>query len=112
MNVHNVEKYTYRVEWSNEDQCHIARCLEFPLLAAHGGNSQNALKEIEAVVAETIAWMQEGGETIPEPFSVKKFQGNLSLRIPPELHKALVIKSAEQGVSVNKYILARLSLLL
>ncbi len=25
-----IEKYTYRVEWSEEDQLHIARCLEFP----------------------------------------------------------------------------------
>jgi hypothetical protein len=32
-----IEKYTYRVEWSEEDKLHIGRCLEFPSLAAHGG---------------------------------------------------------------------------
>lgn len=26
-----IEKYTYRVEWSEDDKVHIARCLEFPL---------------------------------------------------------------------------------
>ncbi|MEM9423748.1 MAG: toxin-antitoxin system HicB family antitoxin [Spirochaetota bacterium] len=112
MNVPDEEKYTYRVEWSPEDRSHIARCLEFPSLAAHGKDTQAALNEIKFVVAETLAWMQENGEVVPEPFSLKRFKGNLSLRISPELHKALSIRSAEQGVSINKYILARLSTLL
>jgi len=33
---HDQRKYTYRIEWSAEDQLHIARCLEFPSLATHG----------------------------------------------------------------------------
>ena len=41
------EKYTYRVEWSEEDNTHIARCLEFPSLQAHGKTAIQALKEIE-----------------------------------------------------------------
>jgi predicted HicB family RNase H-like nuclease len=45
---------------------------------------------------------------LPQPLGVKKFKGNLTLRIPPELHRELAIKSAEQGVSVNQYILSRL----
>ena len=44
-----IEKYTYRVEWSEEDQLHIARCLEFPSLAAHGDTVENALKEIQNI---------------------------------------------------------------
>lgn len=31
-----IRKYTYRIEWSEEDGCHVARCLEFPSLSAHG----------------------------------------------------------------------------
>jgi len=26
----NIGKYTFRIEWSEEDNSHIARCLEFP----------------------------------------------------------------------------------
>jgi len=44
------EKYTYRVEWSEEDKTHIARCLEFPSLMAHGDTIEGALKEIKEVV--------------------------------------------------------------
>ena len=61
-----IEKYTYRVEWSEEDKLHIARCLEFPSLAAHGNTVEDAIKEIEKVVEEAIAWMQEENEAIPQ----------------------------------------------
>jgi predicted RNase H-like HicB family nuclease len=103
-----IEKYTYRIEWSEEDQCHVARCLEFPSLAAHGDTVEKALKEIEHVVAETIKWLREENEPVPEPFGLKKFKGNLTLRIPPEKHRDIVIRSAEEGVSINQFILSKI----
>jgi len=103
------EKYTYRVEWSEEDKTHIARCLEFPSLMAHGDTIEGALKEIKEVVLNTIEWMDFENERIPEPFGMKRFKGNLTLRVPAEVHKNLVIKSAEEGVSVNQYILSKIS---
>jgi predicted HicB family RNase H-like nuclease len=104
-----INKYTYRVEWSEDDGVHIARCLEFSSLAAHGDTAVKALSEIEKVVAESIQWMEEENEPVPEPFGLKKFKGNLTLRVPPEIHKRLVIKSAEEGVSINQYILSKIS---
>jgi len=55
------DKYTYRVGWSEEDGVHIARCLEFPSLAAHGSTPETALAEIKKVVSASIKWMQEEG---------------------------------------------------
>jgi predicted RNase H-like HicB family nuclease len=104
----DVGKYTFRIEWSEQDNVHIARCLEFPSLSAHGTTVLEALQEIEFVVSETIAWLKEEGEPIPTPFGVKKFRGHLTLRVPAEKHRELVIRSAEEGVSVNQYILSRL----
>lgn len=104
-----IEKFTYRVEWSEEDHVHIARCLEFPSLMVHGDTIEKSLEEIKKVVAESIKWMEEEKEPIPEPFGLKKFKGNLTLRVPPETHKRLAIKSAEEGVSLNQYILSKIS---
>lgn len=103
-----VDKYTYRIEWSAEDNSHVARCLEFPSLSAHGSTVNEALSEIESVVEESIKWMREEKEEIPEPLGMKKYKGNLTLRVPPEVHKELAIKSAEEGVSINQWILSRL----
>ncbi|MDR3136677.1 MAG: type II toxin-antitoxin system HicB family antitoxin [Coriobacteriales bacterium] len=105
----SVDKYTYRVEWSAEDQVHVARCLEFPSLGAHGKSAIVALKEIERVVTASIKWMAENGEAIPEPFGMKAYKGNLTLRIPAELHRSIAVASAEQGVSINQYILAKIA---
>ena len=103
-----VDKYTYRIEWSEEDQVYIARCLEFLGLAAHGDSPEKALKEIKIVVNESVKWLQEENKPLPQPFGMKSFKGNLTLRVPPEFHRELAIKSAEEGVSVNQYILSRL----
>ena len=102
------EKYAYRVEWSAEDNAHIANCLEFPSLFAHGRTAQEALLEVEKVVAETIRWMKEDGEDVPEPITLRVYNGHLRLRVPKKVHKKIAMKSAEEGISVNQYILARI----
>lgn len=102
------KKYTYRIEWSEADQAHVAICLEFPSLGAHGSTPQEALKEIEFVVAESIRWMIEDGETVPEPLGSRRFKGTITLRVPPDVHRRLAILSAEQGVSINQLVLSRL----
>lgn len=104
----NVDKYTYRIAWSEEDATHVARCIEFPSLAAHGATIEDALREIEHVVAQSIKWLLEERETVPEPLGLKKFRGNLTLRVPAEKHRELTIRSAEEGVSVNQFILSKL----
>jgi predicted HicB family RNase H-like nuclease len=104
-----IDKYTYRVEWSEEDGAHIAYCLEFPSLAAHGGTAGKALAEIEKVVTASIKWLTENKEPVPQPLGLKRYKGNLTLRVPEEVHKKLAIKSAENGVSINQYILAKIA---
>jgi predicted RNase H-like HicB family nuclease len=104
-----ISKYTYRVEWSEEDCAHLARCIEFPSVMAHGDTPDKALAEIESVVAAAVEWMREEGEPVPEPFGLKKYKGNLTLRIPSDTHRRLAIRAAEEGVSLNQYILSRVT---
>ena len=99
-----VEKYAIRVEWSEEDDCFISRCIEFPSLGAHGKSRQDAITEMEKVLGTTIEWMKEEGESIPEPLATRNYKGNLSLRIPPETHKELAFLAAEKGLSINQLI--------
>ncbi len=44
MNKKMIEKYTYRIECSEENQGHVARCLEFLSLAAQGNTVKDACK--------------------------------------------------------------------
>jgi len=102
-------KYTFRTQWSEEDQAHISHCLEFPSLSAHGDTPEEALKEIQIVVSESIKWMKSEKEAIPEPLGSKAFSGKYPLRITPELHRELTIRAAEQKVSLNQYIQIKLA---
>jgi predicted HicB family RNase H-like nuclease len=104
-----VDHYTYRMEWSKEDDTHIARCLEFPSLAAHGDTSEKALTEIKKAVKASIKWMKEEKEEIPEPLGEADYSGNYALRMGKEKHRELTIEAKEYGISLNQLLLSKIS---
>lgn len=106
----NHEHYTYRVIWSEEDQEYVGLCAEFPSLSYLDESQVDALKGIVDLVEQVVADMVETGEPIPEPLAEKKFSGKFQVRIPPEQHRMLAIKAAEEKVSLNRYISAKLAL--
>ncbi|MBF0207137.1 MAG: toxin-antitoxin system HicB family antitoxin [Oligoflexia bacterium] len=106
---YDIDKYTYRVTWSEEDNEFVGLCLEFPSLSALAQTPEAALKEIRFVVKECVCSLLKEKAYIPEAISVKKFKGNLTLRVPPEVHRKLAIAAAEAGVSINQYILSKVA---
>jgi predicted HicB family RNase H-like nuclease len=53
--------------------------------------------------------MKSNKEKIPEPIAIKNFSGKFMVRVPPEIHRALSIKAAEAGVSLNRLASSKLS---
>jgi len=104
----HADRYTYREEWSEEDGVYLARCLEFPSLMAHGGTPEAALAELRKVVAAVVKDMTTSGEPVPEPLGAKSYSGKLVLRLPKELHRGAAIRAAEEGVSLNQYLISKL----
>jgi predicted HicB family RNase H-like nuclease len=96
------DHYTYRVTWSQEDQEYVALCAEFPSLSWLAKTPESALKGVRQAVAEVVKDMQSSGETLPVPLSEKRYSGEFRVRIPPQLHRALAMEAAEQGVSLNR----------
>ncbi len=101
--------YTYRVTWSEEDQEYVGLCSEFPSLSWLDESQELALKGIRELVADTIKDMKENREKVPEPFSTRKYSGKFMVRIPPEVHRKLAELAAEEGISINRLVSARLS---
>jgi predicted HicB family RNase H-like nuclease len=104
----NLDRYTYREEWSEEDDAYIARCLEFPSLATHGPSPELALTELRAVVASVVEDLSRSDESIPEPLGSRAYSGKLVLRLPKTVHRDAAIRAAEEGVSLNQFLLSRL----
>ena len=103
------DHYTYRIMWSAEDDEHVGLCAEFPSLSWLAATPDEALAGIRRLVSDSVADMQTAGETPPQPMADRTYSGKFMVRVPPEIHRALAIRAAEQGVSLNRLVSARLS---
>ena len=103
-----LDRYTYRVTWSEEDQEYVGLCAEFPSLSWLEKTPEKALVGIRKLVKECITEMQASDEAVPEPIATKNYSGKFMVRVPPETHRSLAIQAAEAGVSLNRLISSRL----
>ena len=105
-----MDRYTYRVMWSEEDEEYVGLCAEFSLLSHLDDTPEKAFAGIRGLVAFCVDDLRKQGAPVPEPLSTRRYSGTLTLRIPPESHRALALDAAEAGVSMNRLAAERLSL--
>jgi predicted HicB family RNase H-like nuclease len=103
------EHYAYRVLWSAEDDGYVGLVAEMPSLSWVADSPEEAFTGIRQLAAEVVADMATTDETPPEPIADRSFSGKFMVRIPPESHRRLVLDAAEQHVSVNRLVAARLA---
>ncbi len=119
MTIKNIEKdldyYTklpYNIIVEMWDDGHgpywVARIAELPHCLIHGDTPVEAIVEIEEVKRDWIKSNLERGLKIPEPIS-HKHSGQISLRIPPSLHKLLSDRAVVEGISLNQCMTAALA---
>lgn len=97
------DRYMKIVEWSDEDGCYLGRCPELFIGRVHGGDRQKVYAELCDLIDEWTALLREDGTELPVPFSGKDFQGEVLLRLPPELHRLLAVRAIQAGDSLNAY---------
>lgn len=104
-----VDRYTYRVTWSEEDGEYVGLCAEFPSLSWLDSSPEEALKGIRSLVRKVIADLKRNEEPVPEPISIRSYSGKFMVRVPPEVHRILAIQAAESGVSLNRLVSSKLA---
>ncbi|HET7076091.1 MAG TPA: type II toxin-antitoxin system HicB family antitoxin [Chloroflexia bacterium] len=62
-----MDKYSFNIFWSEEDNSYFAICPEFPGLSAFGDTPEQALAEGKIVLEITIETYKEEGLPLPEP---------------------------------------------
>lgn len=107
--IHETDKYTYRVTWSEEDEEFVGLCAEFPSLSWLSVNPEEAIRGVRALVKDNVEDMTQNGEKIPTPISTRQFSGKFMIRVPPEVHRQLATEAAESGVSLNRIASAKLA---
>lgn len=106
----NINHYTYRVTWSQEDGEYVGLCAELSSLSWLAPTPEKALSGIRELVSEIVADMQRAGESIPEPLAERQYSGRFMVRVPSFVHRALATEAAEQGVSLNRLASAKLAI--
>jgi predicted HicB family RNase H-like nuclease len=105
----NSDRYTYRITWSEDDGEFVGLCVEFPSLSWLAKTPEAALKGIRRAVEKAVQDMEDSGEIPPSPISGRSFSGKFVVRIPPEVHRALAVKAAEEGISLNRLVSSKLA---
>ena len=106
----NINHYTYRVTWSAEDNEHVGLCAEFPSLSWLAATPEKALAGVRRVVKDVVTELQATGEGVPDPLADRKYSGRFIVRVPSLVHRALATEAAEQGVSINRLVSAKLAM--
>jgi predicted RNase H-like HicB family nuclease len=60
-------RYEVIIYWSSEDEAFIAEVPELPGCAADGTTYEQALSNVQGIIAEWIETANELGRSIPEP---------------------------------------------
>lgn len=103
------DHYTYRVTWSPEDGEYVATVAEFRSLSWLDADPTSALSGLRELVPDVVTDLESRGEAVPEPLADRHYSGEFRLRIPPTLHRALAIEAAEQGISLNRLVSAKVA---
>ena len=103
------DPYTYRVTWSSADQEYVGLCTEFPSLSWLASTQEEAFSGIRQLVADCVADLRANHESVPEPMGDRTYSGKFMVRVPPATHRALAMRAAEEGVSLNRLVSARLA---
>lgn len=104
------DHYAYRVIWSEEDGQYVGLCAELPSLSWLASAPEKALRGILKTAADVVGDMKANGESVPEPLCARRYSGKFMVRVPPELHRQLALKAAEEDISLNRLVSAKLSL--
>ncbi|HEY3902068.1 MAG TPA: toxin-antitoxin system HicB family antitoxin [Chthoniobacter sp.] len=105
----NDHNYSLLVEWSDEDQVWIGRCPELLLGGVHGADRDEVYRELSEAVDEHIAIAEGDGTALPDALAGKEFSGKFVLRTSPEQHRLLALRALRDGLSLNGYVVKRLT---
>ncbi len=104
-----MDRYTFRAEWSPDYDEYVGLCIEMPYLRREAPTPAQAVAAIEQAVKEHLDALRGCGETAPIPFPERGYSGTFVVRTSPALHSRLALEATEQRVSMNQWIVQKLS---
>ena len=95
----------YTIEMTQDvDVGWFVRVKELPGCISQGDTPEEALEMIQDAMAGWLEVALEDGMRIPEPRRLEDYSGKFVVRVPASLHRDLVDRADEEGVSLNQFI--------
>ena len=92
--------YTGAVAYDSEDEIFHGEVINLrDVITFEADNVEDLKKEFQTSVDDYLTFCKERGEEPEKPLS-----GKFIVRIPPELHKKVLVKSKQMKKSINSYI--------
>jgi predicted RNase H-like HicB family nuclease len=101
-----VNKYSFNIAWSDEDQEYVATCPGFPGLSALGETEEEALAEAKVALGLFIETCREKGIPLPEAQLVENYSGQFRVRLPKSLHRQAAQLAASDQISLNQLVIS------
>lgn len=106
----DTRRYPAQVFWSDEDEGYIALAPDLPGCSAFGDSQEEAIAELQHAITAWREAAQKAGNPVPKPSQpASDYSGKLLLRMPKSLHAQLARAAETEGVSLNQYLIFRLS---
>lgn len=96
--------WSYRFEWSDEDDCYIASISELKGCMSYGDTIVEATEMIQDALKSYITNSLQFNDEIPEPLKPINFKGKIPYRTTPDKHYKLAKRANSLGISINALI--------
>ena len=92
--------YSAVIAYSEEDECLVGKVVDVnDSITFHGDSVAEMKKEMKLSVDAYLKACEKFGKDPERPYS-----GKMNLRLPPEMHKVLVLEAEQTGKSINDLI--------
>ena len=103
----NLLGYEIKIIPDRESGYFAVRFPDFPGIMTGGYSLEEAIKNGQEALELTMETMKKHKIPLPKPKT--RFSGQFNVRVPKDLHRELVRKAEEEGVSLNAFVTYLLS---
>ena len=96
-------RYIKLVRWSEEDGLYIGSCPPIIGDACHGDSEAEVIDQLVVIVDEWIDQLKASNRPLPAGTN-HDYSGKLTLRVSPNIHRALALRAVASGESLNGHI--------
>jgi predicted RNase H-like HicB family nuclease len=93
-------KYRMIIAYSSEKEAFVARVPELPDCQVEAPTRGEVIAEMEQALEDRLQIMEQQGAEPPPPLEELEFDGELSLKVTPELHRDLAFLARSRNVEL------------